>query len=173
MAGLGTPMALRVAVTLGLPDRLRGGVAQADELAAELDVAPVALDLLLGHLVTVGILEAGDDGYRTTAYGAHLCADAGNGLHDLLHLDAAGGRAELAFVAARRRIEPVGGRGARTEADLAMLVIFGGRERRGGEFRTLAAVHGLVLDAVTDLTDERSLLEFRLGRADQWSSRSR
>ncbi|WP_433625794.1 hypothetical protein [Nocardia sp. CA-120079] len=37
-------------------------------------------------------------GYRTTEYGANLCVDAGNGLADLLHMDAAGGRAELAFV---------------------------------------------------------------------------
>jgi hypothetical protein len=43
-----------------------------------------------------------------------------------------------------------------------MLVIFGGRERRIDEFRALASPHGLVLDAVTDLTDHRCLLEFRL-----------
>ena len=42
-----------------------------------------------------------------------------------------------------------------------MLVIFGGRERRVDEFRALAAPHGLVLDAVTDLTDQRCLPEFR------------
>ncbi|WP_272941729.1 methyltransferase [Saccharopolyspora spinosa] len=59
-------------------------------------------------------------------------------------------------------IEPVGGRRAETEFDLAMLVIFGGRERRVDEFRTLASAHGLVLDTVTDLTDQRCLLEFRL-----------
>lgn len=47
MAGLATPMALRVAVTLGLPDRLAGDGARADELAVELGVAPVPLDLLL------------------------------------------------------------------------------------------------------------------------------
>lgn len=43
-----------------------------------------------------------------------------------------------------------------------MLVIFGGRERRIDEFRTLASAHGLALDTVTDLTDQRCLLEFRL-----------
>jgi 2,7-dihydroxy-5-methyl-1-naphthoate 7-O-methyltransferase len=48
--------------------------------------------------VTIGVAERTPDGYRTTAYGANLCADADNGLTDLLHLDAAGGRAELAFV---------------------------------------------------------------------------
>jgi 2,7-dihydroxy-5-methyl-1-naphthoate 7-O-methyltransferase len=319
MAGLATPMALRVAVTLGLPDRLRGEGASTDELAAELEAAPVALDLLLGHLVTLGVLERTPAGYRTSEYGANLCADAGNGLADLLDLDTAGGRAELAFVElahsvrtgqaayplrygrdfysdltghprlresfdrqmthrfheqvprivagfdwsrfatvvdvgggaggllaailtahpsmrghlvdleataaeARRTfsarnlsartevtggsffdplppgadayllfdilhnwddehahqilarcaeaarptgrvlvVEGVGGLRADSESDLAMLVIFGGRERRLDEFRALASPHGLVLDAVTDLTDQRCLLDFRLG----------
>jgi len=319
MAGLATPMALRVAVTLGLPDRLLGDGATADQLAVELNLSPVALGLLLDHLTTLGFVERTSTGYRTTDYGANLCADAGNGLTTiLLHLDTAGGRAELAFVellhsittghaaysrrygqnfwadlaehphlrksfdqqmtqrfrqqipqivagydwarfctivdvgggngtvlaailAAHPRIrghlvdleptaaeasrifgalrlgdrtevtagsffdplpdgadayllcdilhnwddehahrilarcvqaahptgrvlviEPVGGRWASTEIDLAMLVIFGGRERRVDEFRTLASAHGLVLDTVTDLINQRCLLEFRL-----------
>lgn len=99
MAGLVTPMALRVAVTLGLPDRLRADhPAGVGHLAAELDVDPTALELLLGHLVTLGVVERAGDGYRTTGFGAHLCADAGNGLHNLLHHDTAAGRADLAFV---------------------------------------------------------------------------
>lgn len=317
MAGLATPMALRVAVTLGLPDRLLGESATAEHLATELDVAPVALDLLLGHLTTLGVMDRTSTGYRTTGYGANLCVDAGNGLiNTLLNLGSAAGRAELAFVelahsiatgqaayprrygqdfwadladhphlresfdrqmaqrfreqipqiaatfdwsrfatvvdvgggrgtllaailaahprvrghlvdleptAAAARdafsthdrlevtagsffdplpagadayllsdilhdwddehahrilarcveaappagrvlvIEPVGGQRASTDMDLAMLVLYGGRERRVDEFRTLAAAHGLVLDAVTDLTDQRCLLEFRLG----------
>lgn len=318
MAGLATPMALRVAVTLGLPDRLLGDGSSVEDLAAELDVAPVALGLLLDHLVTLGVVESGATGYRTSAYGANLCAGAGNGLTDLLRLDTAGGRAELALVElahsistghaayprrygqdfwadlaqhahlresfdrqmthrireqlprivaavdwsrfagivdvgggrgsvlaailtahprthghlvdleptateARRTfsahdldgrtlvtagsffdplpagadayllvdilhdwddehahrilsrcveaaqpggrvlvIEPVGGLRAQSEFTLAMLVIFGGRERRIEEFRALAAPHGLVLDTVTDLTAQRCLLEFRL-----------
>lgn len=319
MAGLATPMALRVAVTLGLPDRLFDDDATADQLATELNVEPVALDLLLGHLTTLGVLARTSTGYRTTEYGANLRADAGDGFTNiLLHLDSAAGRAELAFVelahsiatgqaAYPRRygrdfwadlaeqphlrdsfdrqmtmrfgdqiprivanvdwsrfativdvgggrgtllaailtahphlrghlvdvattvadasrtfsannldartevtagsffdplppeadayllsdilhnwddehahrilarcaaaahptgrvlvIEPVGGRQAMTEMDLAMLVIYGGRERRIDEFRTLAAAHDLTLDTVTDLTDHRCLLEFRL-----------
>ncbi|KJK44532.1 methyltransferase [Lentzea aerocolonigenes] len=99
MAGLVTPMALRVAVTLGLPDRLRaGGAAAVDHLAEELGVDPGALELLLGHLTTLGIVERVGDGYRTTGFGANLCADAGTGLHNLLHQDTAAGRADLAFV---------------------------------------------------------------------------
>jgi hypothetical protein len=48
MAGLAIPMALRVAVTLGLPDRL-SSAATVDELAAELDLSPVGLALLLAR----------------------------------------------------------------------------------------------------------------------------
>jgi 2,7-dihydroxy-5-methyl-1-naphthoate 7-O-methyltransferase len=317
MAGLATPMALRVAVTLGLPDRLLGDGATAEQLAGELDVSPVALDLLLRHLTTLGFLERASTGYRTTGYGANLCADADNGFTNLLlRLDTAAGRAELAFVElahsivtgeaayprrygqhfwadlaeyphlresfdrqmtlrfreqiprivagvdwsrfstivdvgggqgtllaailkahprlhghlldleptasdARRTfsahdldertqvtagsffdplpagadayllcdilhdwddehahrilarcaqaahptgriliIEAVGGLRATSQADLDMLVIFGGRERRLDEFRALAESHQLVLDTVTDLTDQRCLLEF-------------
>jgi 2,7-dihydroxy-5-methyl-1-naphthoate 7-O-methyltransferase len=316
-AGLATPMALRVAVTLGLPDRLRGEGDTAEHLAAELGLAPVALTLLLNHLTTLGIVERTPAGYRTTDHGAALCGDAGNGLTNFLHLDLAGGRAELAFVellhsvttgeagytrrygqdfwadlaehphlresfdqqmidrfreavplivagydwsrfptivdlgggrgtllaailaanpasrghlveveptateaarlfaehglddraevtegsffdplpsgadayllcdilhdwddehanrilarcvAAARPdgrvlvIEPVGDRHAATEFDLAMLAIFGGRERRVEEFRTLGSAHGLLLEAVTDLPGRRTLLEFR------------
>ncbi|WP_326929386.1 methyltransferase family protein [Amycolatopsis orientalis] len=96
-ASLATPMALRVAVTLGLPDRLRtpGTV---DDVAAELNLSPTALDVLLGHLGTLGVVERIDDGYLTTAYGANLCQDNENGVANLLHLDRAAGRAELAFV---------------------------------------------------------------------------
>src|SRR5688572_10612313 len=125
MAGLVTPMALRVAVTLGLMDRLRAGRAATgsasadsasnvtgaaattaaasiadpattvDHLAAELGVNPTALELLLGHLATLGVVERTGTTYRTTDFGALLCEDAGNGLHDLLHHDTAAGRADL------------------------------------------------------------------------------
>lgn len=317
MAGLATPMALRVAVTLGLPDRLLGDGASVADLAAELGLAEVALGLLLGHLATLDIVEPTATGYRTSEYGAQLRAEAGNGLTDLLDLNAAGGRAELAFVelahsvttgdaayprrygqdfwadlaeqprlresfdrqmnhrirgqlpqivagfdwsrfativdvgggagsilaailAAHPRVhgnlvdleptatqasatfgahalddrarvtagsffdplpagadayllvdilhdwddehahrilrrcaeaarpagrvlvvEAVGGRRATSDMDLAMLVIFGGRERGVDEFRALASACGLVLDTVADLTRERCLLEFR------------
>ncbi|MGW7533398.1 methyltransferase [Amycolatopsis sp. NPDC054798] len=96
-ASLATPMALRVAVTLGLPDRLRAR-GTVDAVAAELDLSPIALDVLLGHLVTLGVLERTENGYLTTAYGENLCADKENGVANLLHLDRAAGRAELAFV---------------------------------------------------------------------------
>jgi SAM-dependent methyltransferase len=316
LAGLGTPMALRVAVTLGLPDRLRDG-ATAEQVAAERDLSPVALRVLLNHLETLGIVARTDGGYRTTAFGATLYSDADNGLTNFLHLDMAGGRAELAFVELLHSVttgesgytrlfgrdfwadldrrphlrasfdkqmtdrfraqvprlvagfdwarfptivdlgggvgtllaailaahpgirghlvdldptateaegtfrahgvadraettvgsffdplpagadayllcdilhnwddehahvildrcvealpptgrvlvvEPVGGRHAATEFDLAMLVTFGGRERTVDEFRALTAVHGLAVETVTDVSDGRCLLELR------------
>ncbi|WP_010693419.1 methyltransferase family protein [Saccharopolyspora spinosa] len=98
LAGLATPMALRVAVTLGLTDRLRGDGAAVEQVATELKVSPVALELLLGHLAALGIVERVSTSYRTTVYGATLCSDADNGLTNFLHLDMAGGRSELAFV---------------------------------------------------------------------------
>jgi hypothetical protein len=91
-------MAIRVAVTLGLPDRLSDRSATAATLAAELDVAPIPLAILLNHLATLGIVEAGPDGFHTTEFGAHLRVDAGNGLANLMDIGTAGGRGELAFV---------------------------------------------------------------------------
>jgi hypothetical protein len=319
MAGLGTPMALRVAVTLGLPDRLRGDGTGVEQLAAEAEVSPIPLALLLAHLAKLGIVEQTATGYRTTEFGSALYSDADNGLTNFLHLDLAGGRAELAFVelmhsvttgeagyarrygrdfwadldehphlrasfdqqmtdrfrtevprivaghdwgryativdvggglgtllaeilaahpllhanlvdldptatAANRTfaarhvnnrarttpqsffdplprgadaylladilhdwdddnahkimarcvaaidangsiivVEPVGGRRANAEMDLAMFAIFAGRERTVDEFRAFASAHGLVLDTVKDVSDQRCLLEFRLG----------
>ena len=58
-------------------------------------------------------------------------------------------------------IEPIGDLRATPEFNLAMLVMYGGRERRVEEFRTLMAPHRLTLDTVVDLTDQRCLLEFR------------
>ncbi|MFD4637214.1 methyltransferase [Lentzea sp. NPDC058436] len=98
MSGLVTPMALRVAVTLGLPDRLRDEPATADELAPELAVDPLGLDLLLAHLTMLGVTEGTDAGYRTTAFGALLCVNADNNLNNALNQNSAAGRADLAFV---------------------------------------------------------------------------
>ena len=314
LAGLATPMALRVAVTLGLPDRLLGDGVATGQLAEELGQSPVGLELLLNHLTTLGVLERTATGHRTTAYGANL--RAGTFAAGVLHLDTAGGRAELALVElahsiatgreaysrrygqdfwadlaehphlrdsfdrqmtqrlqaevpqivvgfdwsrfttvvdvgggrgtllaailaahpglhghlvdldptatdARRTfhesglddrtevtagsffdplppgadayllvdilhdwddeqahrilarcaeavvpgghvlvVEPVGGEHASTEMDLVMLALYGGRERRVDEFRTLAAEHGLALDGVTTVSSGRSLLDF-------------
>lgn len=104
MAGLATPMALRVAVTLGLPDRLRGNGASAEQVARDLGASPIPLGLLLAHLATLGIVERTATGYRTTDFGSALYSDADNGLTNFLHLDLAGGRAELALVELRHSV---------------------------------------------------------------------
>jgi hypothetical protein len=65
-------MALRVAVALGLPDRLREHPVTTHDLAAALKVDPLALDLPLAHLTTLSVAERTDAGYRTTEFGAHL-----------------------------------------------------------------------------------------------------
>jgi SAM-dependent methyltransferase len=96
LAGLATPMALRVAVTLGLPDRLLEQSADAGQLADELGLSPIGVGLLLNHLTTLGVLERTPTGHRTTEYGANL--RSGTFAANLLHLDTAGGRAELALV---------------------------------------------------------------------------
>ncbi|MFC3965627.1 methyltransferase family protein [Nocardia jiangsuensis] len=97
MASPATPMALRVAVTLGLPDRLRGDGATPAALAAELGVDATALRLLLNHLTSLGFAECAPTGYRTTVSGHALCRDAAGALANLLDLNSAGGHAELAF----------------------------------------------------------------------------
>ncbi|TDQ04396.1 O-methyltransferase [Labedaea rhizosphaerae] len=308
-------MALRVAVTLGLPSRLSGVSVPVEELAAELKVSSVPLELLLNHLSTLGVVERLDDGFRLTPFGANLRDPF---TEVLLRLDSSAGRAELAFVelahsvatgeaAYPRRygqdfwadlaadpslresfdrqmvlrfqgqvpqillsydwsqfssildvgggrgdllsailsvnpemrgnlldlsptaeealetfrargvadraevtaqsffdplpvgfdacllvdiihdwddfnahrilarcieaapvggrilvVEGIGGRRAATDMDLSMLVIFGGRERTVAEFQALGADHGLVLESVVDLTDQRCLIEFRV-----------
>jgi hypothetical protein len=154
MAGLATPMTLRVAVTLGLPDRLLGNGASPEQLAAQLDVCSVALDRLISHLVTIGVAERTPDGYRTTAFGANLCADADNGL---MYRSSPPGkpcpdhRARHRPIR-RKRVRPVDARDLRR------------RERSVDEFRDLTAHHGLALDSVTGLTSQRCLLEFTLAQ---------
>jgi O-methyltransferase len=315
MAGLATPMALRVAATLGLAKRLERS-ASVDELAVELSLSSVALELLLNHLETLDIVSQVDGGFRITPFGANL-RDPFTDM--VLRLDSSAGRAELAFVelahsvatgeaaypkrygqdfwadlaeqpalrasfdrqmvlrflgqvpqillgydwsqfgsivdvgggqgdllsailaanpqmrgrlvdlaptaveavstfaargvgdraevSAQSFFEPlpagadayllvdiihdwddfnahrilsrcveaapaggrilvvegVGGRRAASDVDLSMLVIFGGRERRVDEFIALGSAHGLELESVVDLSDQRCLLEFRVG----------
>ncbi|MFH0244607.1 methyltransferase [Streptomyces sp. HK10] len=99
MANLVTPMALRVAATLRLADHITAGLRTAPELAAATDSDTDALDRTMRHLVSVGVL--GQDpsgGYTLTARGRELRGDHPSGLRDVLDLDGAIGRADLAFV---------------------------------------------------------------------------
>ncbi|MVU81001.1 methyltransferase [Nocardia sp. ET3-3] len=98
MADLATPMAIRVAATLGLAQRAGVG-ASVDELASRTGTFGPALRRLLDHLVAVGVFEADEQGrYRATALGNQMDPEAPEGFSLLLDMNAAGGRAELAFV---------------------------------------------------------------------------
>ncbi|GAA1354283.1 hypothetical protein GCM10009660_54930 [Catellatospora bangladeshensis] len=98
MADLATPMAIRVAATLGLVERAGSAGATADRLAAETGTAAPALRRLLDHLVEIGVFDVDSDRYRPTGLGAQLGEDAPEGVKRLLDITSAGGRAELAFV---------------------------------------------------------------------------
>jgi predicted transcriptional regulator len=99
MADLLTPMALRVAATLQIADHLAQGRRTATGLAAATNVNADALDRLLRHLVTVGVLQRGDEGeYALTALGGPLRSDHASRLRAIWDIDGALGRAELAFV---------------------------------------------------------------------------
>jgi SAM-dependent methyltransferase len=100
MAGLATPMAIRVAATLSLVERAGSAGATAEQLASETATAAPALRCLLDHLVTIGVfdLDTESDHYRPTSLGAQMSEDAPEGIKPLLDINCAGGRAELAFV---------------------------------------------------------------------------
>jgi hypothetical protein len=91
-------MAIRVAATLRLADRIAAGTRTAGELAAAVNADPDALARLLGHLVTAGVLSRpGDGSYGLTALGEHLRDDDPAGVRPWLDLDGAIGRADLCF----------------------------------------------------------------------------
>jgi hypothetical protein len=99
MADLVTPMAVRVAATLGVADHLARGVGTAAELASATGADAGALDRLLGHLVTVGVLrrEAADR-YALTDLGEALRDDHPSGVRAVLDIEGALGRGDLSLV---------------------------------------------------------------------------
>jgi hypothetical protein len=98
MSDLITPMAVRVAATLRLADHLTGGPQTAAALADATGTNAGALERLLAHLATVGIVERVDDGYALTDLGAALRAEDPHRLRDVLAVDSPLGRAELATI---------------------------------------------------------------------------
>jgi hypothetical protein len=89
-ADLVTPMAIRVAATLRLADHVAAGTAT----AANLGVDPDALDRLMAHLVTAGILTST---FELTALGERLRDDHPEHARAWLDLTGAVGRADLSF----------------------------------------------------------------------------
>lgn len=87
MAGLVTPMALRVAATLRLPDHIAAGPRTASELAEAAGADPTTLDRLLRHLATLGIVAGDESGrYRLTDRGEVLRDDHPTGLRRFLEM---------------------------------------------------------------------------------------
>ncbi len=98
-ADLVTAMAVRVAATLGLADRVGRDGGTATEIARQVDADADALDRLLRHLVTVGLFASEPDGrYVLTARGASLRDGHPSGLRDRLDLEGALGRSEASLV---------------------------------------------------------------------------
>jgi SAM-dependent methyltransferase len=98
LADLATPMAVRVAATLGLVEHASTEGATAADLAARTGTAVQPLRRLLDHLVAVDVFSFESGRYRPTALGAQMHPDAPEGFKPLLDITCAGGRAELAFV---------------------------------------------------------------------------
>ncbi|MGI5205279.1 methyltransferase [Spirillospora sp. CA-108201] len=98
-ADLLTPMAIRVAATLRLGDRIAAGTRTADALAAETGVDQDALGRLLAHLEVAGVLAREASGaYGLTGTGERLRDDHPDGIRRWIDLEGAIGRADLCFV---------------------------------------------------------------------------
>lgn len=99
MADLVTPMAIRVAATLRIADHVAQGLRTSPELAVAVAADADALDRLLRHLASMGVLNRDGEGrYALTDLGAVLRDDHPDGLCAKLDLKGAVGRADLCFV---------------------------------------------------------------------------
>jgi len=96
-ADLLTPMAIRVAATLRLADRIAAGTSTPEALAALVGADPEALGRLLGHLVTAGVVTRTESGFALTALGEELRDDHPAGQRAWLDLEGSVGRADLCF----------------------------------------------------------------------------
>lgn len=95
---LATPFAIRVAVTLRLPELVAGGTTEIGPLATESGAHPESLERLLRHLVSIGLFaETGEGAYGLTALSRLLLAEDGKWLKDWLVLEGPGARMDMAF----------------------------------------------------------------------------
>ena len=94
---LATPVAIRVAATLRVADHIASEGTTAAELAGETNADADALERLLRHLVTAGLLRQESGRYALTARGA-LRSDHPSGARAVLDIESAIGRADLSFV---------------------------------------------------------------------------
>lgn len=97
MGELLPPLALRTAVTLGIPALMADGASAVADLAESAGAEPVALGKLLRYLSTLDVVAETESGhYALTRIGDLLTEDL---VADVLDLDGATGRAELGFLA--------------------------------------------------------------------------
>ena len=96
-ADLATPMAIRVAATLRLADSIAAGTRTPEALATAVHADPDALERVMAHLVTAGVLTRTDAGFGLTDVGEQLRDDHPAGVRPWLDLEGAIGRADLCF----------------------------------------------------------------------------
>ncbi|MFD7667413.1 methyltransferase [Streptomyces sp. NPDC059788] len=100
IADLVTPMAVRVAATLRVADRLADGVRTVPELAAATGADAGVLERVLRHLVTVEVFSRDGEGrYGLLPRGEELRDGHPSGARRMLDVESGIGRADLAFVA--------------------------------------------------------------------------
>ncbi|GII86209.1 methyltransferase [Sphaerisporangium siamense] len=98
MADLATPMAVRVAASLGLADLMAGAAVPVEELARRAGADADALGRLLRHLVCRGVFTEPEPGaFAVNAPAALLASGHPSGMRARLDLDGFGGRMDLAF----------------------------------------------------------------------------
>ncbi|MAE95962.1 MAG: methyltransferase [Deltaproteobacteria bacterium] len=98
MADLVTPAAIRVAAALRIADHLVAGLRSADEIADVTDVESDALERLMRHLASVGLLEREPSGgFSLTPAGHCLTDEHPSGLRRILDVEGPLGRAEQSF----------------------------------------------------------------------------
>lgn len=95
-----TPMAIRVAATLRVADRIASGLTTLTELAAEVKAEPDALGRLLRYLAARGVFAEPEPGqFALTGSAEPLLDDHPEKIRAWLDLTGAIGRADLAFAA--------------------------------------------------------------------------
>jgi hypothetical protein len=100
LTDLATPLAVRTAVTLRVPDLIAAGTGELGALATACQADPDALARLLRYLAHRGLFtEVAPEVFALTEVGELLCVRDGGGQGTHLDLDGLGARMDLAFLA--------------------------------------------------------------------------
>ncbi|MFC7310778.1 methyltransferase [Streptomyces monticola] len=98
LADLITPMCVRVAATYRVADYLASGYKTAQDIAEPAGLHAGALNRVLRHLVTAGLLRGDGEEFELTEKGQALRSDHPGPQRSLIDLEGAIGRADLAIV---------------------------------------------------------------------------